>query len=260
MSESQKKPLILVTNDDGVEALGLKALIETVKPLGKVMVVAPADPQSGMSHAITVKVPLRVTRIIDEKDFSVYKCYGTPVDCVKLAINRLLPQKPDLLVSGINHGSNASASLFYSGTMGAALEGCINEIASIGFSLLNLDHNADFTTARYYADIITRNVLRNGLPETICLNVNIPDVEKQKIAGIKICRQNKGFWREEFDQRTDPAGKHYYWLTGSFHNTEPEATDTDEWALSNNFVSIVPLQTDLTSHNTLKTLTNWHFE
>jgi 5'-nucleotidase len=260
MSESQTKPLILITNDDGVEAKGIQALIETISPLGIVVVVAPADAQSGMSHAITVKVPLRITKLRDEEDLTVYKCYGTPVDCVKMALNHLLPRKPDLLVSGINHGSNSAASLFYSGTMGAALEGCINEITSIGYSLLNLDHDADFTTAQYYVDIITRNVLKNSLPKTVCLNVNIPDIQQDLIAGIKICRQNKGFWREEFDQRIDPAGKHYFWLTGVFHNIEPEATDTDEWALNNNFVSIVPLQTDLTCHDTLKVLTNWSFQ
>lgn len=258
--DNQKKPLILVTNDDGVEAKGLRTLIETMRPLGKVIVVAPADPQSGMSHAITVKVPLRITKLTEEKDLDIYKCYGTPVDCVKMALDNLLPGKPDLLVSGINHGSNASASVFYSGTMGAALEGCINEITSVGFSLLNLDHEADFTTARHFVDIITRRVLKNGLPKEVCLNVNIPDVERNLIAGIKVCRQNKGFWREEFDQRTDPAGKHYYWLTGNFHNSEPYATDTDEWALSNNYVSIVPLKIDLTCHDSLKTLNNWSFE
>jgi 5'-nucleotidase len=260
MSESQKRPLILVTNDDGVEAKGLNALIEAVRPLGRVMVVAPADPQSGMSHAITVKVPLRITKLREENDLVIYKCYGTPVDCVKIAFNQMLTEKPDILVSGINHGSNASTSVFYSGTMGAALEGCINEITSIGFSLLNLDHNADFTAAKYYVDIITRKVLLNGLPKTVCLNVNIPDMEREKIAGIKICRQNRGYWREEFDKRTDPTGKHYFWLTGTFHNTEPEATDTDEWALSNQYVSIVPLHIDLTCHDTLKTLNNWNFD
>jgi 5'-nucleotidase len=259
MSESQNKPLILITNDDGVEAKGLKALIDTIRPLGNVMVVAPADPQSGMSHAITVKVPIRITKLIEETDLTVYKCFGTPVDCVKMALNHLLPRKPDLLVSGINHGSNSAASVFYSGTMAAALEGSINEVTSIGFSLLNLDHDAVFTTAQHYVELITSKVLKNGLPKTVCLNVNIPDIEKEKIAGIKVCRQNMGFWQEEFDQRTDPSGKHYFWLTGVFHNTEPEATDTDEWALNNNFVSIVPLQTDLTCHSTLKTLHNWNF-
>jgi len=259
MSERQIKPLILVTNDDGVEAKGLQALIETIHPLGNVVVVAPADAQSGMSHAITVKVPLRITRLRDEKDLTVYKCYGTPVDCVKMAINHLLPGKPDLLVSGINHGSNSAASVFYSGTMGAALEGCINEITSIGYSLLNLDHDADFSTAQFYADIVTRMVLKNGLPKTVCLNVNISDIPFDKIAGIKICRQNKGFWREEFDRRIDPAGKHYFWLTGVFHNTEPDATYSDECALNNNFVSIVPLKTDLTCHESVNTLNNWKF-
>jgi len=259
MSLSQNKPLILITNDDGVEAKGLQSLIEAIRPFGTIVVVAPADPQSGMSHAITVKVPIRITKLSEEKDLTIYKCYGTPVDCVKMALNHLLPVKPDLLVSGINHGSNASASVFYSGTMGAALEGCINEIPSIGYSLLNLDHDADFTTARHFVEIITRIVLKNGLPKTVCLNVNIPDTATPNIAGIKICRQNKGFWQEEFDQRTDPAGKHYFWLTGVFHNSEPEATDTDEWALNNNYVSIVPLQTDMTSHDTLKILTNWSF-
>ncbi|MBN1143750.1 MAG: 5'/3'-nucleotidase SurE [Bacteroidales bacterium] len=260
MTEREKKPLILVTNDDGVEAKGLKALIETLRPFGKIVVVAPADPQSGMSHAITVKVPLRLTKIIDEQDLSVYKCYGTPVDCVKMAFNHLLTRKPDLLVSGINHGSNASTSVFYSGTMGAALEGCINEIPSIGFSLLNLNHDADFTTARHYVEIITRQVLQNGLPKTVCLNVNIPDIETSKVAGIRICRQNKGYWQEEFDQRTDPMGKHYFWLTGYFHNTEPDASDTDEWALDKGYVSIVPLHTDLTCYDTIKSLNQWNFQ
>ena len=260
MSEIHKKPLLLVTNDDGIEAKGLKELIEVVRPLGRVLVVAPADPQSGMSHAITVKVPLRITRLLEEEDLTIYKCYGTPVDCVKIAFNHLLPGKPDLLVSGINHGSNASTSVFYSGTMGAALEGCINAVPSIGFSLLNLDHDASFSAAKYYADVIIRKVLENGLPASVCLNVNIPDGEMEKICGIKVCRQNKGFWREEYDKRIDPLGKHYFWLTGNFHNSEPEATDTDEWALSRQFVSIVPLQTDLTCHDTLKTLGNWDFK
>ncbi|HLO59195.1 MAG TPA: 5'/3'-nucleotidase SurE [Bacteroidales bacterium] len=259
MADSQKLPLILITNDDGVEAKGLQSLIETIRPLGTLIVVAPADPQSGMSHAITVKVPLRLTKVRDEEHLTVYKCYGTPVDCVKMALNHLLPEKPDLLLSGINHGSNSAASVFYSGTMGAALEGCINEIPSIGFSLLNLDHDADFTTAQHYAGIITQDVLQNGLSHSVCLNVNIPDVQVSQVAGIKICRQNRGYWQEEFDQRTDPAGKHYFWLTGVFHNTEPEATDTDEWALNNNYVSIVPLQTDLTHHAALKELTNRNF-
>jgi 5'-nucleotidase len=258
-AKSQKKPLILVTNDDGIEAKGLRELIEVVKPLGKVLVVAPDEPQSGMSHAITVKVPLRIKKMKEEENLTIYKCHGTPVDCVKMAFNHLLKVKPNLLVSGINHGSNASTSVFYSGTMGAALEGCINEIPSIGFSLLNINHDADFTASKFYIDRIVRKVLKNKLPEMVCLNVNIPDGEVEKIAGIKICRQNKGFWREEFDKRTDPHGKNYFWLTGYFHNSEPNATDTDEWALSKNYVSIVPMLIDLTCHQSRKALEKWDF-
>jgi 5'-nucleotidase len=258
MSVHEKKRVFLVTNDDGVDAKGLKALVEVVKPLGRVLVVAPADPQSGMSHAITVKVPLRITKITEEENLTIYKCFGTPVDCVKMAFNHLLETKPDLLVSGINHGSNASTSVFYSGTMAAALEGCINEVPSIGFSLLNLEHDADFSAAMYYTGIIIQKVLNIDLPGTVCLNVNIPDGKRESIAGIKICRQNKGYWLEEFDKRTDPLGKHYFWLTGNFHNTEPEATDTDEWALEHQYVSIVPQQTDLTSYNSINDLQQWN--
>jgi 5'-nucleotidase len=259
MAISEIKPVILVTNDDGLEAKGLQALIEVVKPLGKILVVAPAEPQSGMSHAITVKVPLRISHVSEEENLSIYKCYGTPVDCVKMAFNHLLKGKPDLLVSGINHGSNAATSVFYSGTMAAALEGSINEVKSIGFSLLNLDHDANFTGAMHFTRLIIRQVLENNLPGNLCLNVNIPDGPIEHIAGVKICRQNKGYWREEFDKRTDPLGKHYFWLTGYFHNTEPGATDTDEWALENQYVSIVPMQTDLTLYTALDELNSWNF-
>jgi 5'-nucleotidase len=257
MSSKDKRPLLLVSNDDGVDAKGIRSLIEVVRPLGRVLVVAPADPHSGMSHAITVKVPLRIEKVLEEKDLLIYKCYGTPVDCVKMAFNHLLTDKPDLLVSGINHGSNASTSVFYSGTMGAVLEGCINEVPSVGFSLLNLDYDADFSAAMHFAGRIIRKVLQNGLPLSVCLNVNIPDGPLESIAGIKICRQNKGYWKEEFDKRIDPMGRNYFWLTGNFYNTEPEATDTDEWALEHQYVSIVPQKTDLTCYDTLKSLSEW---
>jgi 5'-nucleotidase len=258
MPDKERRPLFLVTNDDGVEAKGIKSLIEVVRPMGRVLVVAPADPHSGMSHAITVKVPLRIEKVLEEKDLLIYKCYGTPVDCVKMAFNHLLKEKPDLLVSGINHGSNASTSVFYSGTMGAVLEGCINEIPSVGFSLLNLDYDADFTAAKHYADLIIRKVMSNGLPVSVCLNVNIPDGPQDTLEGIRICRQNKGYWKEEFDKRVDPMGRNYFWLTGNFHNTEPEATDTDEWALEHQYVSIVPQKIDLTCYDTLKSLHEWN--
>jgi len=252
------KPLILVTNDDGLEAKGLKELVEVVKPLGRVVVVAPSEAQSGMSHAITVKSPLRMKKMREEPDLLMYKCNGTPVDCVKIACNQLLKEKPFLLVSGINHGSNSSTSVFYSGTIGATLEGCINGIPSVGFSLLSLDSDADFAAAKSIAGKIIRKVMKKGLPDSVCLNVNIPSGALEEIKGIKVCRQNRGFWREEFDKRMDPAGRHYFWLTGYYHNSEPEAGDTDEWALRNNFVSVVPLHTDLTAHAMMDTIRKWN--
>jgi 5'-nucleotidase len=249
--------VILVTNDDGYQAKGFKALIDAMRPLGKIVAVAPLEAQSGMSHAITVKHPLRVHKIKEEENFSMYAVNGTPVDCVKLAINQLLGKKPDLLVSGINHGSNSSTSILYSGTMGAAIEGSINHIPSIGFSHISYSHETNLEAAINYAKKISEKVLKNGLPNDICLNVNFPDASEKAINGIKICRQTMGYWREEFDKRRDPIGKEYYWLTGYYHNHEPEAEDTDEWALKNKYISIVPVQTDLTSYQTIKLLNKW---
>ena len=240
-----KKPLILVTNDDGFFAGGLKALVEVAKELGEVVVVAPEESQSGMSHAITIKQPIRINKKKEENGCKIYSCSGTPVDCVKLALNQLLDRKPDVLVSGINHGSNASVSVIYSGTMAAAIEGGVNDIRSIGFSLLDYASDANFTQSKVYVRRILENVLKNGIPTDICLNVNIPAIES--IKGIKVCRQTRGFWQEEFDKRTDPFNRDYYWLTGYFKNHEPDASDTDEWALSNGYVSVVPIRVDYTS-------------
>ncbi len=254
-----QKKLILVTNDDGVNASGIKALTEAVRHLGKVIVVAPEEPQSGMSHAITVKQPLRIREVREEEDLKILAVNGTPVDCVKLAINQILKQKPDLLVSGINHGSNSSTSVLYSGTMGAALEGGINRIPSIGFSHTDYAHDSDLEAATVYARQIAMKVLDEGLPINTCLNVNIPEGNYNTILGIKVCRQTMGFWKEEFDKRTDPMGKEYFWLTGEYFNHEPEAKDTDEWALKNKYVSIVPVHTDLTSYETVRILNKWDF-
>lgn len=253
----EKKKLILVTNDDGYQASGFKALINAVKHLGDIIAVAPMEAQSGMSHAITVKHPLRIKTIKLEENLKVYAVNGTPVDCVKLAINEILKTKPDLLVSGINHGSNSSTSVLYSGTMGAALEGSINGIPSIGFSHISYSSNADFAASIVYAGQIAHKVLKDGLPKNICLNVNFPDKVKNEIKGVKVCRQTRGYWQEEFDKRLDPIGSEYYWLTGHYHNSEPEAKDTDEWALANNFVSVVPVQTDLTSYETINIISKW---
>lgn len=257
--KTQSKPLILVTNDDGVNSRGLNALIEVVKPFGRIVVVASEDSKSGMSHAITFKVPLRISKIKEDEDIEIYKCSGTPVDCVKLALNQILDKKPDFLVSGINHGSNSSVSIFYSGTMGSVIEGCLNGIPSIGFSITDRSHDIDLTMAEKYAKKIVENVVLNGLPDGICLNVNFPAISIAQVKGVKICRQTKGVWKEEYDKRVDPHDRDYYWLTGNFNNYESDAEDTDEWALKNNYVSIVPVQIDLTSYSAIESLRKWDF-
>lgn len=245
-STDKRLPLILITNDDGFQAKGIGALIEMAKPLGRVIVVAPYEGNSGMSHAITIKHPLRLHKHKRTDGVEMYSVNGTPVDCVKLAMNQVLPHKPDLILSGINHGSNSSVSVFYSGTMAAVIEGCLYGIPSIGFSLLNYLPDADFEGAVKFGRPIIESVLASGLAKGTCLNVNIPAIPAENIQGIKVCRQNMGTWREEFDKRTDPRGVDYFWLTGYYQNEEPEATDTDEFALSNGFVSIVPVSIDLT--------------
>jgi 5'-nucleotidase len=259
--EVTKKPVILVTNDDGYRANGLSALVEALRPFGKLVVLSPSHPQSGMSHAITVNVPLRMEKIEEKEDFEFYVVSGTPVDCVKLANNQLFNNhKPDLLVSGINHGANSSSSIVYSGTMAAVIEGCLYSIPAIGFSLLDFSKKPDFSAAINYVRIVIENVLKNGLQPGTCLNVNIPKLPMQEIKGVRICRQNKGVWREEFDKRLDPNNREYYWLTGEFYNLEPNAEDTDEWALHHNYVSIVPVQIDLTDYASVEKLKTWNWE
>lgn len=249
-----QSPLILVTNDDGIQAGGMEALIKVARRFGNVVAISSREPMSGMSHAITVKVPLRVKLISEEPGLTRYVCNGTPVDGVKLVFNSLSDLRPDLLLSGINHGSNSSSSVLYSGTMAAAMEGAVNHIPSIGFSLLDLDPDADFSASSVYAEEVIRNVLENGLPDGVCLNVNVPRLPLEKIRGVQLCRQAKGYWKEEFEKRTDPNGKEYFWLTGFFQNMEPEngGEGTDEWALKNGYVSVVPINTDLTAYEVLK--------
>ncbi|MGD9978085.1 MAG: 5'/3'-nucleotidase SurE [Bacteroidales bacterium] len=256
----KREPVILVTNDDGYKARGMDALIEMVKPFGRVVVVAPDDGNSGMSHAITIKTPLRLKSRKRTDGVEMYSVNGTPVDCVKLAMSQIFTTPPDLVVSGINHGSNSSISIIYSGTMAAAIEGCLYGIPSIGFSLLDYDESPDFSTSIRYGRIIVKNVLENGLTRGCCLNVNIPVFPAESIKGIRLARQNRGTWREEFEKRTDPHGFNYYWLTGYFHNEEPEADDTDEWALANGYISVVPIQTDLTSYAEMDRIKSWSFE
>jgi 5'-nucleotidase len=253
-----EKKLILISNDDGVHANGLKSLIESALKFGKVVVVAPAEAMSGMSHAITIKTPIRSVKLKDEEDLVIYSCQGTPVDCIKLGLNQLLERRPDLVLSGINHGSNSSSSIVYSGTMAAAMEGCINLIPSVGFSLLDYNSDADFSASKVIVEKIITNIFENGLPEGVCLNVNIPAIDYKDITGLKVCRQTRGYWKEEFVKRTDPNNGEYFWLTGSFFNQEEEAPDTDEFALRNNYVSLVPVQVDLTAYNAMESLRKWN--
>jgi 5'-nucleotidase len=251
------KPVILVTNDDGIVSPGIKALVEVMVKFGDVTVVAPDSPQSGMGHAITIHDPLRLQKVNVFDDIPSYQCSGTPVDCVKIAIDKILHRKPDLCVSGINHGSNASINVIYSGTMSAAMEAAIDGIPAIGFSLLDFSFDADFEPAKVYIEKIVSNILKEGLPKDALLNVNFPKLPLNKIKGMKVCRQATAKWEEEFDERKDPNGKNYYWLTGHFMNMD-KGEDTDIWALENGYVSIVPVQFDLTHHHAISFLNqNW---
>jgi len=250
-----KKPLILICNDDGVTAPGIQSLIEAVRDLGEIMVVAPDKPQSGTGHGITLNATLRMQKIREEEGLKVCSCSGTPVDCIKLAIFKM-EMKPAIILSGINHGSNASINVIYSGTMSAAVEGALENVPSIGFSLLDHSIDADFTAAKGIARQISIKAIEEGLPKGVCLNVNIPKLHAEEIEGIKVCRQAKGNWEEEFEARKDPMGNEYFWLTGTFNNQD-HGEDTDIWALENNYVSVVPVQHDLTAHTALSEINNW---
>ncbi len=249
----KERPLILITNDDSIHAKGLKKLAGLMKEFGDVVVIASEQIMSGMSHAVTIKTPLMPRLIKEETGYIEYITNGTPVDNVKLGKHALLGQKPDLIVSGINHGSNAAINIVYSGTMAAALEGAIDGIPSIGFSLDDYDMDADFSHVDPFIRIITQEVIENGLPEGVCLNVNIPKRSEEPIRGIKTVYQAKARWEEKFDKRFDPFGRQYFWLGGTFVNGDPRE-DTDEKALSQNYVAVVPVQTDLTAHNLVNKL------
>lgn len=246
-AKKSRQPVILVTNDDGITAPGIKNLVAAVKDLGKIVVVAPDKPQSGMGHAITIGHPLRLGAVDSFGDIEAYQCTGTPVDCVKLAVDKILHKKPDICLSGINHGANHSINVIYSGTMSAAVEAAIESIPSIGFSLLDFSIDADFTAARRYARIIVEKMLKSNLDKHTILNVNFPAVDDKLIKGIKICRQAYAKYEEDFIERNDPHGRKYFWLTGEFVNFD-KGRDTDVWALKNNYVSVVPVQFDLTNY------------
>ncbi len=257
------KPLILVTNDDGITSKGIAVLIEVMKKIGEVVVVAPDSPNSGMGHAITVDSTLhtRKSKLFKNTNRSLieaYECSGTPADCVKLAKHHFLKgRKIDLVVSGINHGMNASISVIYSGTMSAAVEGAIEGIPSIGFSLDDFKYDAEFSHVKRWIKRITEKALAKEFPENVALNVNFPKFSNEPIKGIKICRQANGYWHEEFDARTDPHGRPYFWMGGDFVNREPDAEGTDMLALKQNYVTVVPIHYDMTAHKTIKDLKRW---
>ncbi|MDB5272761.1 MAG: 5-nucleotidase SurE [Chitinophagaceae bacterium] len=249
------KPLILVVNDDGITSHGIRTLIEVAKELGTVLVVAPDSPQSGMGHAITIGDTLRLDPNDIYEGVEAYQCSGTPVDCVKLAKHYILKGKqPDLVVSGVNHGSNSSINVLYSGTMSAAIEAAIEGIPAVGFSLCDYSPVAEMSHIKAYIKQIMQNVLENGLPEGIALNVNFPAYSaKRPIKGMKVCRQALSKWQETFEERKDPHGRRYFWMTGSFEN-EDKGEDTDEHALANDFISIVPCSYDMTAHHSISRL------
>ena len=254
-----KRPLILVTNDDGISAPGIRTLISAMNELGDVIVVAPDSPQSGMGHAITINSTLQCNQVkIDDGPQIEYSCSGTPADCVKLGINEILDRKPDICVSGVNHGSNSSINVIYSGTMSAAVEASIEGIPAIGFSLLDYSWNANFNEIKKYLVNITKQALLNGIPKGNALNVNFPKLKEKDIKGIKICRQANAYWVEKFDKRVNPQGKEYYWLTGEFINKD-NGHDSDEWALANGFISIVPVKFDMTDHENISYIKKWKF-
>ena len=245
--------LILVTNDDSIHAKGIKELVAVAKTFGQVIVVAPDKPQSGMGHAITISNPLRIQKYEGFERVTAYECSGTPVDCVKIAIFEILKRKPDLLLSGINHGENSSTNVLYSGTMSAAIEGAMESIPSIGFSLADFDADADFEATKSISRKIIKDVILNGLPKNTCLNVNIPKLHLKEIKGIKVCAQAHAYWDDKFESRLDQFGRPYYWLTGDFSDID-KREDTDLFALKNGYASVVPTHFDLTNYQVLENL------
>lgn len=250
------KPLILISNDDGYSAKGINELVKTLKGLGEIIVMAPDGPRSGASGAITSESPVRYFKVREEEDLTIYKCTGTPVDCVKLAMFELLPRCPDLVVGGINHGDNSAVNVHYSGTMGVVIEGCLKGVPAIGFSLCDHEADADFNPMLPYVRQITEAVMAKGLPKGTCLNVNVPKTDALK--GTRICRQTDASWGNEWYRGQHPKGGAYFWLTGKFTNNEPEAEETDRWALEHDYVAITPIQIDMTAYALIDELKSWN--
>ena len=251
------KPLILISNDDGYSAKGINELAKTLAGLGEIVIMAPDGPRSGASAAITSEFPVRYYKVKEEEGLTIYKCTGTPVDCVKLALFELLPRCPDLIVGGINHGDNSAVNVHYSGTMGVVIEGCLKGVPSIGFSLCDHDAEADFKPMLPYVRKIAELVLSIGLPKGTCLNVNAPKTDALK--GLRICRQTDASWGSEWCRGQHPKGGEYFWLTGMFTNNEPDAEEADRWALEHGYVAITPIQIDMTAYALIDELKTWDF-
>lgn len=251
----EKKPLILISNDDGYQAKGINCLIDMVRDLGDVLVCAPDGPRSGFACAFSATTPLTLTLRSKEEGVEVWSCNGTPVDCVKMALAELCPRKPDMVIGGINHGDNASVNTHYSGTMGVTMEGCMKYIPSVAFSLCDHHDDADFEPLRPYVRQMTQRVLREGLPKGVCLNVNFPLVAEYQ--GVKVCRMAFGTWGSEVTRCHHPRGYDYWWMVGHYQNDEPEAEDTDNWALRHGYVAITPTQMDVTAHQMIAQMKDW---
>jgi 5'-nucleotidase len=254
MMERKNRPLILISNDDGVNAKGIRELIETLRDVAELVVMAPDGPRSGAACAITSEYPVRPTLLVEEEGLKIYRCNGMPVDCVKLAMY-MLGKRPDLVIGGINHGDNSSVNVHYSGTMGVVIEGCLKGIPAIGFSLCDHDADADFGPMIPYVRRITEEVLAKGLPKGTCLNVNVP--KTSELQGVRICRQTDASWGSEWARGQHPKGGEYFWLTGKFTNNEPEAQDADRWALEHGYVAITPIQIDMTAYALINELKTW---
>lgn len=251
------KPLILISNDDGVTAKGINELVKVLNGLGEIIVMAPDGPRSGASGSITSEHPIKYNKVREEEGLTVYQCSGTPVDCTKLALFELGDRVPDLVIGGINHGDNSAVNVHYSGTMGVVIEGCLKGIPSIGFSLCDHDPDADFSPMLPYVRKITEEVWTHGLPKGTCLNVNVP--KTAELQGIRICRQTDASWGNEWFRGDHPRGGNYFWLTGKFTNNEPDAEDTDHWALNHGYVAITPIQIDMTAYALLDELNHWNW-
>ena len=246
------KPLILISNDDGYDAKGINDLVEMVRKYGDIVVVAPDGGRSGAALSITSKEPVMVKLIKQEEGLTIYSCSGTPCDCVKMAFEKLLPRRPDLVLGGINHGDNSAVNVHYSGTMGVAIEGCMKGVNAVGFSSCKRESNASFEAMRPYIEQIVERVLDKGLPKWTCLNVNAPETDE--FQGVKMCRMTYGEWTNEWEERKNPRGATYYWLTGSFSGIDEENTDTDKWALNNNYVAVTPIKLDMTDYDMMEFL------